>query len=199
MSEQVFFHHKLFGNSVFACKKNVVVFFCTNSVKKAWRHLVKRKIGVWGKSYPGGHLIPSYPICVKKRELWAISWEVAVSSQPKTGDPFVLSQGEWGVNACFKLTKHCSQISHHTHTLHFSLSLLSELNVFSYFINPSFLSSPVPSLLPLLHRLSSRQSIQSKQTYCCYMRCMRKSLFSLPQHYLLISTHFFTVNFNLPY
>lgn len=64
----------------------------------------------------GRHLIPSYPICVKKGELCAISWEVAVSSLPQTGDPFVLSQGEWGVNACFKLTKHCSQISHHTHT-----------------------------------------------------------------------------------
>ncbi len=78
--------------------------------------MVKRKIVMWERPYPGGHLSPSYPICVKKRELWAISWEVAVSSLPQTGDPFVLSQREWGVNACFKLTKHCSQISHHAHT-----------------------------------------------------------------------------------
>lgn len=60
--------------------------------------------------------MPSSPICVKKRELCAILWEVAFSSLPQTGDSFVLSQRERGVNACFKLTKHCSQISHHTHT-----------------------------------------------------------------------------------
>lgn len=78
--------------------------------------MVKRKIVVWERPYPGGHLSPSYPICVKKRELWAISREVSVSSLPQTGDLFVLSQREWGVNACFKLTKHCSQISHHAHT-----------------------------------------------------------------------------------
>ncbi len=68
------------------------------------------------ETLPRGHLSPSYPICVKRRELWAISRAVSVSSLPQTGDPFVLSQREWGVNACFKLTKHCSQISHHAHT-----------------------------------------------------------------------------------
>ncbi len=161
--------------------------------------MVKRKIVMWERPYPGGHLSPSYPICVKKRELWAISWEVAVSSLPQTGDPFVLSQREWGVNACFKLTKHCSQISHHAHTSAHTpfLSIATVRAGCLFLLHQSFISlSPVPSLPPLFLRLSSSQSIQSEQTYCRCTRCMRKSLFSLPQHYLLISTHFFTINFS---
>lgn len=92
-------------------------------------------------------------------------WQPSAVYHRQTILLFYLRQNE----PCFKLTKHCSQISHHTHkhTLHFSLSLPSKPCVSSYWIIPSFLSSSVPSLMPLISCLCSHQSVRSEEPCCC--------------------------------
>ncbi len=169
--------------------------------------MVKRKFVVWERPYPGG-ILAHLTLFVKSSHLYLYSafnntncnkalhsfvWKgenygpyrgryLSVVYHRQVILLFYLRENEgWTPALNWQNTAVKYHIMHtHPHTLHFSLSLLSELDVSSYYINPSFLSSPVPFQPPLLVRLSSHQSIQSKQTYCRCTCCMRKSFFSLP-------------------
>lgn len=91
----------------------------------------------------------------------------------------------------FKLTKHCSQISHHPHThssspCHYrqsrvSLHITSFLHFSPLRFHPSCLSSCVcPHVSPC--------GAKSRAAFA-------RSAYSLPRRYLLISIHFFTIHF----